>query len=250
MTLILSLPGGIEMFGQAKSTTPGAYIGEGDFAWFEGVDIRRDEEDLPQAHGSFDVPGYLTSRTFPVSGFFVAKSEAELEHFGNRITGVLAGGNAGRVQVKWNGDTTWADMRLGARTKFVPDRAALIGEFQITFWAADPRKYGDTSVFAAGVAASHRGNFAATPVHTVSGVGAGYTINGPSGKTFTVTKAVTSGHPHTIDMATGLLVVDGAVVVGQVTSADTWAVPPGGVVTHTLSGAGLTLSTALKDTFI
>jgi len=250
MTLMVTLPGGLVFYGQDKSTSTGFYLDEGEFAWFDGVDVRRDTTERPQAHGSFDTPGFLGSRTIPMKGICLASSTAELAHMGNQLKGVLAGGGSGRVQVVWNGETTWADVRLAAQTKFSPDPVNLVGDFQITFWAADPRKFGETRTFAAGVAAYHFGNFAASPVHTITGVAAGYTINGPGGKTFTVTEAVTSEVPHRIDMATGFLEVGGVVVVGKVTSADVWTVPGGGTVTHTLTGAGLTLSTAVTDTYI
>jgi hypothetical protein len=79
----------------------------------------------------------------------------------------------------------------------------------------------------------------------------GYTIEGPDGAEFSVTQAVTTGHPHTIDMRTGLLSVDGAVVYGQVSSGDTWEIPAGSAVSMTLvpvAGSG-TLTATVRDTF-
>ena len=108
--------------------------------------------------------------------------------------------------------------------------------------------------FAAFVVVSfHYGNFPATSTIVVAGsMPSGYTIYGPAGKAYTVTQAVVSGHPHTIDMATGLLMIDGTYVYGVTSSGATWAVPPGGQVTQTLtpvSGAG-TMTVSTPDTSI
>jgi hypothetical protein len=217
--------------------------------WDDSPDYRTTDIERPQAHGSFEVPAFAGSRRVSISGLCFGDSELELGHLKHQLSGLLSDGLFSRIVVEYQGVTSWADVqRVGS--KFSTIVAGSIARYQLQVWAADPRKFGETRTFAGGVASYHYGNFAASPVHTITGVAAGYTINGPGGKTFTVTQAVTDGNPHTVDMATGFLEVGGVVVVGKVTSADVWAVPAGGTVTHTLTGAGLTLSTAVTDTYI
>ena len=165
-------------------------------------------------------------------------------------------GDSERVLVEYAGLTTWADARLGAKTQFTPAFAgAKTADFQLQLWCPNPRRFGGTNTPDAGttVTSLHYGNFPATSVITVSGsMSSGYTINGPAGKVYTVTAAVVSGIPHVIDMATGLLMIDGVYVTGVVTQGDTWAVPPGMQVVQTLvpvSGTG-TMSVATLDTYI
>lgn len=257
MTLEMMIPGGMVLHGQAKADTPGLYIAMGDFAWFDGVDMRRDTSELPQAHGSFDVPGFLGSRTVPVKGFCVAESEEELEHVGNRLTGMLADGDSGTVQVKWNNETTWANVRLGAQTKFAPDRAALVGEFLLTFWAANPRKFGEAVVFPneqySLAQVHHRGNFPATPVLTISGSAPeGYTVWGPGGRRYVVTRALVAGAPHVVDMATGRLTIHGVRQARSTSLTQRWALPGGQQFEHSVvpvSGTA-SLTVTVPPTFI
>ena len=218
--------------------------------WNDGTESRLTEIPRPQAHGAFDLPVFAEPRVITIEGYCRADSIEKLGWYQSLFTGLLANGDSKRIVVTEFGRTLWVDVRRASRPRFTPWGGQKFADFSISAWAANPRKFGESRTFAGGVAAYHFGNFAASPIHTVSGTGSGYTINGPGGKTFTVTQAVTDGNPHTIDMATGFLEVGGVVVTGQVTSADTWAIPGGGTVTHTLTGSGLTLSTAVLDTYI
>src|SRR5690606_2498931 len=99
----------------------------------------------------------------------------------------------------------------------------------LTFWAADPRTFGESRTFgpvatATSVATYHYGNFPATPVFTVAGSSpGGYEVQGQGGRRYIVTRPLAHGDPHIIDLATGLLRVGGAVVYGGVSRADSWA---------------------------
>lgn len=217
--------------------------------WGDSVDVRREDVPRPMAHGSFDVPVYRGGRIVSASGLCRATSSEERAWFRSQLTGVLADGVSGQVIVEEDGQTLWANCRLAAGPKFSRFTFDKLARWQLQLWCADPRQFGEARTFAGGAPAFHYGNFPAPPVLTVSGSAAGgYTINGPSGKTFVVTKALVSGHPHTIDMATGRLTVDGVVQVGAVGRTQTWAIPPGQQVVMT-STAG-TLTASVTDTFI
>lgn len=254
MSLIVRV-GEVVFHGQENVAGSGFYVEQGGFSgWEEGTAPRLTEIFRPQAHGMFDLPVFQGARVVTISGVAVAESSAALAHMAAQITGLLADGSSERVFVHENGLDTWASARLGARTKFSPIfGAGKYANYELTLWCPNPRKFGEVREFASGEAAYHYGNFTAAPVMTVAGtIGTGYTIAGPDSKLFTVTQPVVSGTPHTIDMATGHLTVDGAIVHGEITQGDTWGIPGGSTVTNTLtpvSGSG-TLTVAVTDTYI
>lgn len=229
---------------------------DGFTGWDDGVDVRREVHDIPRGHGAFDLPGYLEPRVFAAKGLCYADTPERLEWWRGVLTGLLADGGSGRVVVENRGLTTWADARLATRSEFtkIPGGATM-ARYRVQFWAADPRKYGQTRTYgpATIVAASHFGNFPAAPLLTVTGaMPSGYTIGGPDGRTFVVSQALTSGHTHRIDMRTGRLTLDGVLQVGAVSVGQTWGIPGGASVTHTLtpvSGTG-TITVSVLDTFI
>lgn len=244
--------GGVTLNGLAATgfiIAPDGFVG-----WDESTATKRDSVPLPQAHGSFAVRGFRDNRVLTVSGTCLADSEQQLRFFGNQLTGTGADGTAIRVTVDHSGSTTWADGYLDGETKFSMFATGQAATFAIQFWFPSPRKLGNTLTFASGVPAYHYGNFPAAPVLTVTAITtmSGYTIAGPAGKLYTVTVACNPGHPHTIDMATGQLVADGTISTASVSQGDTWTIPGGARVVHTLtpvSGSG-SLGVAVTDTFI
>lgn len=257
MSVLRVRVGGVEFHGGYSNTVrEGFFISPSGFlGWDDGTDMRRTVVPRPQAAGAFDVPGYLEPRIVSISGSCIAESASQLGWFRSKLTGLLAGGDSGQLTVEHAGLTMFANARLASKSKFETLAAdPRTGDFQIQFWCADPRKYGELRVFGpdTSVTAFHYGNFPALPVLTVSGsMGSGYTVHGPDGKLYTVTTALASGHPHTIDMRDGFLRVDGAVVVGGVTQADLWTVPPGTTVDMSLTGSGSgTIAASVADTYI
>lgn len=225
---------------------------KGFVGWLDGVTQRRDDTPLPQAHGSFDAPGFGAARVVSIQGLCWADSDRKLGWYGRQLTGLLADGGMDRLVANYMGLEAFADMRLaaGSQTQFSTRIPGRLADYQIQFWAPDPRIFGNTQTFTGtSVTAFHYGNFPADPVVTVVGpqVG-GYTITGPGGATFTVTQDPGAGHAHTIDFATGLVSLDGVVQSGVVSSADTWTIPPGQQVAMSISAGSMTV--AVKDTFI
>ena len=226
---------------------------DGFVGWDESTSTKRDSVVIPQAHGSYPVPGFRDVRVLTVTGICLADSEQQLQLFGAQLTGTGADGNAVRVTVDHAGSTTWADGYLDGDTKFSMFAAGQAANFAIAMWFPNPRKFGNTLTFASGVPAYHYGNFPAAPVLTITGsMSLGYSVFGPTGKLFTVTAALAAGQTHTIDLATGYLKVNGVLTFGAVSRGDLWVVPGGGSVIHTLVpvfGSGA-LSAAVTDTFI
>lgn len=223
---------GLEMFGR-PGLGPFSIVKDGLDGWDDGVSMKGGKVERPQAHGSFTLPRFQESRTVTMTGIILATNAMDQELAGNRISGLLAHGGTGRIQVKKAGRTTWALGSLDSAS-VDPRRGSYKSDYQIQLWCADPRKFGDlnSEPFGTGAAAGshHWGNAAAAPVITVDGpVTGGYTITGPGGELYTVAGDVPGGTVHTIDLNDGLLRVNGSISagVGKVTRADVFAVLPG-----------------------
>ena len=228
-------------------TTSGFLIGPDGFSgWTSGTDSKGQVVAREGAHGDFDLPVFRASRIVAISGQYLAESGEALAHAGAQVTGLGASGGLVRVVVDYNGSTTWADARVVSQTQFDERGGQRVADYQIQFKCADPRKFGESRTFASAVPAYHYGNFPAAPVFTITGARSGYTIPGPSGRSYVVTRAISGSEVHTVDMNDGLLRVNGAVVFGGVSQADTWAIPGGATVTHSLAG----LVTRVTDTFV
>ncbi|OOB90750.1 hypothetical protein [Rathayibacter sp. VKM Ac-2630] len=242
--------GGVEVHGRPDGLAPpdGIYLGPGGAdAWWESAEMERDVVKRPGAPGAFDTPGQLGDKLLPFSGVIITPSEEETEELSRKVRGLIADGSLTTVT-----DGTWMMRgRLSGRSRAVPRRGnRRFADWIVTVWCPDPRKYGETKHFTAGERASHRGNFTALPVYTVSGnAPAGYPLYGPGGRRYDVVQPLKLGTPHVIDMRDGLLRIDGAVVPGAATRADTWGIPAGAQIVHSI-GPGLTLDVALTDTDI
>jgi len=246
--------GKVPFYGYASGAF-GFYIEPDGFkGWDGGVDIRDEDEEIPQRPGSFDLPVFPKRRLPVIQGFCRAESPERIGWYGRQLTGLAADGGRVRITVEKGGVRRWADARLVGSSDFDQIRNTRFARYQLQLRCANPRKFGETRRFASGVPAFHRGNFRASPVITVtptgSGMPNGYSINGPSGRKYTVSAGLATGHVHVIDMATGLIAVDGVVTAGIVTQPDTWSILPAQQVAMTLvpvSGSGV-LSAAVVDT--
>lgn len=211
---------------------------------WEGVDVRREDTARPLAHGSFDAPVFLASRVIPVSGHISARSGAELVHEMNRLTGLLATGGTGRLSLEDDSGVTYLDVRLGAATQ-VTQLDATTARFLVTFWAPDPRRYGETHSYSSGAPVFHYGNFPSPVSVTIPSAPASYTIASPAG-VFSVTGATASG-THVVDLRTGRVTRNGSLMLG-VSSGPTWEMPPGSSWVHTVSTGTGTIK--VQDTFV
>lgn len=246
---------GLDFHGFASE---GFVIGPDGFeGWDDGVEVRRSAVARPSSHGAFDESGYLDARVVSLSGTCVADSPRKLMQYKHRLTGLLAGGQMGRVQVQRPGEVLWADCRLGAKPLFQEKGGSGQASFHLQLWCPNPRKFGDTEEFTrtnGTVDVFHRGNFDAHPTIVVRGSAAnGYRINGPGGKQYKVSRALVSGIPHRIEFKDGLLRVDGALVSSGVDRADVWPVPPGQMTTfdvNVLNGGSAEATITVTDTYI
>ena len=214
--------------------------------WLESPDVRSERVVRPQGHGIFDLPAYLEERIIGFSGLCFAASEWDMGMLGRQLN------SFGVVTI--SGDYLGQVLSISGRrvsSKFAASVPGSIADYMVSFVCADPRLRGEV-VTTDGVAVN-RGNFPATPVIEVRGtLPTGWRVNGPDGRYFQTSQALTAGQVHRVDMATGRLTRDGVVQVGVVTHGDSWTVPAGSSVTHSLiptSGSG-TLSVLVADTFL
>lgn len=227
----------------------GLYVGKGGFTgWDDGAEVRGNAAPRPGKRGMFDLPSLLGGRAISITGWALAASEAELGWWRSVVTGLGADGEPVRFTVDHQGQTLWADARIEGTPRFLDTgirhgmhRASFLMQFSV----AKGLKYGETN--SAGPAASvvtlNYGNFAASSLIEVTGsMPSGYTINGPLGRKYTVTQALTTGQKHLIDMANGRLFLNGVQQFKKTTARSVWAVPGGGSVPITItpvSGSGL-----------
>lgn len=220
---------------------------EGIRSFWGGVDVRREDIARPSAHGSFDLPGFLSPRVIPISGHMSSRTPEGLEHMQARLSGLLADGSAARLTIEGALGSRWCDVRLASATQ-ITQLDSTTARFLVTFWAADPRTYGEARDVAAGVAAVQYGNFKATPRLIVGAGSGGYTVTGPNGRVVTVTTAPTGAHE--IDFATAGLYLDGVRQSNAIGTYQPWTIPPGlPGVTATISGAR-SLAQRVTDTFM
>lgn len=238
---------GLEFVGGSGDAT---YTMDSITGWLDGVETKQERIDRPSDDGEFDVPGYLAGRMVSITGLILADTDAGYEQAIAALAAIPATELSELTVVTALGSTS-AMVRRSGKPDIAPVVYGQSARFRVQFWAADPRRYGASHTFGPGSSVTgigHDGNFKATPVLTVSGSsGGGYTVTGPGGKTITVTQALVSGHPHTIDLSTGGLYVDGARVAGGMSVFRPWSVPVGSTVSASVSAGSL--SVTVLDTF-
>lgn len=225
----------------------------------DGVTVKGESVSRPSQHGDYELPTYLESRIVSLSGNCLADSPERLGQLRRQFTGLLVGA-VGNVVFEHLGSTVWgrAGLAPGVQKKFKVNAATSTdARFQLQLKFADPRLFGESRAFAAATSLSlqHYGNFLSLPVLEVTGsMPSGYSVNGPDGRKFTVTQALTAGQTHRIDMNTGRLYRNGVLQVGWVSRTETWGIPAGSLgVPYTLapvSGTGLISAPSVLDTFI
>jgi len=230
---------------------------DGFSGWDDGVDMRLENTARPYANGSFNLPVFQDARTVSVSGNVFADSPRKLAQLRNLLTGLMAGGLTGRIQVERFGDVQWADGRLAAKTMFTERGGQNCASFQVQVWCPDPRKFGDTKTVAvatgAPVSVFHRGNYNATPSFVVKGsMPGGYTIT-VNGWNYAVTLPLVSGKPHTVDYNNGRLYVNGVLAQNSLGNTNTTPIPPGisvGVGLYPMTTGSGSADMTITDTYI
>lgn len=214
--------------------------------WFEAPGVRRNDEPRPLADGSFTAPTLRAGRSVSWSGLILTKTPAEQHRAMEQLAGVCSGRGLSRLTVQHMTDTTWTDVHLTQPPEVTIAAYGRVARYDVELFAPDPRRYGERRSFSNGTNVYHRGNAPAFPVVTIPNGAASYTLTA-AGQTFQVSGA-TAGGTHVIDLRTGRLTRNGVLVVGAVTRADPWTLPPGARQSFSLSpSASFTVEVA--DTF-
>ena len=225
--------GGLPIFSNRQGSTDYLLCGpDGLEGWWDAPDIRLEQVNIPNGHGQFDLPSFLGSRVISISGHAFASTRGGLRMLGSQVK-VLLQRDTVEVLVEEDGFTGIVAYGKPADVKWREYPNDTCAEFHIQVWCPDPLKYGQRNQFSmasdgAYIDIYHRGDFTAYPKVTITGSAAdGYELAHPSGAVYQVDKPLVTGHPHEVDMRTGLLRVDGVVDMVGVTGASVWHVPPG-----------------------
>lgn len=215
-----------------------------------GAGFKRDEVPRTGAHGDFPTPSFRTGRRASWQGLILTEGSREQEHAIRSLEAILGIGGSSRLTLDTPTGSVWGSF-TGDDLDVDIDVYGRVASYRIGVYAQDPRLYGEVREFATGDAAYHMGNFPASPELFVSGPKpSGYTVTGPSGRQYIVTEPLGAGQTDRIDLMTGWLYRDGALLTGGVSQAQVWALQSGGPsFVHTITGgSGLTVRVA--DTFM
>jgi hypothetical protein len=237
---------GEDRFGKWKTT--------GDLdGWWSSPEPKGNTEERENANGDYDLPVYYGARYITLTGSVRTKGHAQQHQAMTRFAGLLR--SKARLQVSGHGPTQWADVVRASGLKIEP-LTDTYAQWQVRVKAPDSRKFGDANVYTLSpnqtLSLFHYGNAEASPVFEVTGdMPAGYTLWGPSSKTFVVPTSVMSARRHYLDMSEGLLKVNGNYWTGQTANADLWTIPPGQQINtgFTTTGTGAAKVT-VYDTYI
>lgn len=236
------------------TTREGEWVTEKLTGWYETPATKGNEEERALADGDYDAQLYYASRMITIDGILF---------FSNRGLAIqalealaVASSLASRALIVTDfGLTRFANVKSQG-VDFTPMTTNAI-RWQIRLKATDPYKYGEAQSFSGAVGSGfdvyQRGTVPANAVVTVTGsFPGGYELT-LGGRLVSVTRAVTSGSPHVLDMRTGILRVGGAVARSGFEYAELFKVQPGipqnfYSVART-SGSG-TVKLAFNDTFI
>lgn len=222
--------------------------------WDESPDMRRDEEDRPLQHGAFDAPGYLTARVVSITGVILGDSPAGLQRAVRQLNGLLADGGADTLTVQDALEPLWARVRrAGAPGVRIHGEDPSVADYQVQFWAPDPRRYGKARKFTgAQVVPFHYGTMPAIPEVLVTGTfPQGYVVAYGS-TAFIVDAPLETGQTDRIDMRTGWLYRNGALLTGAVAAAEVIHIPPGSAdepMSLTGTGGAGSMTVRVVDTF-
>ena len=206
----------------------GQWVVEKLTGWYDAPASKGDGGERPLADGDYEAQRFYGPRMVTIDGILFHKGRGQLISAREQLNVgaslnkqnlvVTDFGLTRRLVVKALG-VDWIEKTLDA------------SRFQIRLRSDDPRKFGESQRFSGSVGAPfdvyQRGTHPATPVATVTGsFASGYDWN-LNGRLVSVTKSLTSGSTHTIDMRTGILRQNGAVVAGGFSYSELLKVNPG-----------------------
>lgn len=220
--------------------------------WWDSPEPKGEEADRPNADGEYELPVFNEARLISVTGALHTAGHDETHEAMAWLTGAMSG----RFQVAGHGPELWCNAVRSTGVKFAPVTDTY-AQWQVRLKARDPRKFGEKRFFTANtmenVAIHHKGNYRATPKFTITGsMPGGYTLT-VAGRSYIVSRALTTSQPHTVDYRDGRLHVGGSLVATGVMSSQIQLVDPGQRDTLSIAarttGSG-SVTAELIDTYI
>ncbi|WP_345473754.1 hypothetical protein QMQ05_05790 [Glutamicibacter ectropisis] len=198
--------------------------------WWKAPSRKSRDSSRPNADGDFGSVDNYEARYITIKGAFAAKSSADRWVGADILSSLLSSGPQIMV-VRIDGQAQWATVKLVDNPEMNWTAYKLL-EYSIQVKAVDPRKYGNAEVFSASVGSAavtvfQRGTYPSLPVITISGnMPGGYKLT-KGGQIVSVTAPLASSQIHTLDMATGILRINGAVVTGGLNDYQWNTIEPG-----------------------
>lgn len=217
---------------------------------YDGVSPRGERSERPTGDGEFDSLMYLSARSGSITGLLHATSPMDYERSLQQLAAIPF-----REATTLTAHSELGSRWIKARRSEAPNVQHLVygrtARFMVQWLAQDPRWYGEAREFTGNtVDVYQRGSFESFPIVEVTGSRpSGYTVSS-QGHSFVVTRSVSSGETHRIDMRTGWLYVNGVLQGTGVASADVFAIPPGRVVSVSVSGGSGSMKVKPTDTFV
>lgn len=219
------LLGGQILHGEDRA---GQWIVEKLTGWYEPPSSKGDGGPRENADGDYESPQFYSARMITIDGILFHRGRGEAVTAMESLSASASLTNQ-TLMITDFGITRTAQVKSLGVDYDPPTRNTI--RFQIRLKATDPYKYGETRSFSGNIGTGfevwQRGTKPAFPVVTISGsLPGGYEIQLGT-RLVTITRAVTSGNPHTVDMRTGVLRVNGSVVRSGFDYAQLGAVDPG-----------------------
>lgn len=222
--------------------------------WWKTPSRKTRDEARPNSDGDFGSLDHYEARFVTIKGAFAAKSAPDRWAGADQLTALLSRGPA-VMAIRIDGQRQWAKVKLvDFDGNWVAPR---LFEYSVQVKAVDPRKFGSTETFTvstggASVGVYQRGQYAATPVVTISGnMPGGYRL-AKGGKLITIDKPLGAA-VHELDLSTGILRIGGAVTEGGLNKFEWDTIAPGAsqgiTLTPQTTGTG-TAAIEITDTYI
>lgn len=199
--------------------------------WFDTPPKKNRGEKRELADGDYSAQEFYDIREISINGRLKAKNHDMAHEAEGWLKSMFLDGE-GLMLVRGHGADQWATVKPNGsiRCRIEPgtdDRMI----WQIPLKAEDPYKYGEKRSFSGAVGTAfdvyQRGYRRAWPFITMTGSMPGGYEAMIGGQLIEVTRALTTGNPHTIDTRNGILRVNGSVVTNGLGIAELFQVDPG-----------------------
>lgn len=196
---------------------------------FDTPDRKQDSDPRSLADGDYDTLEFYEHRDITIEGRLIAANHDMMHEGINWLKSMLLN-RSGAMFIRGHGPDQWASVKLAGAVRCHAETDTHM-KWQLRLKAIDPYLYGSKTSFSGATGTAfdvhQRGTVPAWPFITVTGsMPGGYEIQ-VAGQLIEVTRALTTGSPHTVDTRSGILRVNGSVVTNGLGIAELFRVNPG-----------------------